>query len=73
MDTNLNIFGIKVKGKSPAVFLLVIPMVIIAYFMSCVLLYAIVNLFGVLEFTWMNGFYLLIVYTAAHSIFSGGD
>lgn len=73
MDTNLNILGIKIKGKSPAVFVLVIPLLVIAYFMSCVLLYSVVNFFDILEFTWMNGLYLMIVYAAAKGIFSGGE
>ena len=69
MTYNIDVFGFKVKGETPFIFLLIPVGLIIGYLAGCLILYSIVQLFGILEFSWINGFYTLVLIGTAKSIF----
>ena len=67
----LNVLGMRVVGKSPIIYAILPVFMAIAYLVSCASLYAFVQMFGMVEFSWMNGVYWAIVVATLMAIFGG--
>lgn len=66
----VNIFGIEFKGEDKRIILLMPVAVVAAYLASAVVLYAFVNLTGLLLFSWINAVYASILIYALHLTFN---
>jgi hypothetical protein len=72
-DYTLNVFGMQIYGQSPIIYMLLPVFLAIAYLVSCASLYAFVQMFGIVEFSWMNGVYWAIVVGTIGWIFRNGS
>ena len=78
-EYNLDMLGLKLKGLESKAQMLIMAiifapvMLLIWYLITCMCLYAFVQLTGLLTFTWTNGLYAMILLIVANSIFSRGD
>lgn len=72
-EYTVNVFGMKVKGKSIWVFAIVPVFLVVAYLGCAVSLYAFETLLGVPEFSWANVAWFMIVIATCMVAFKGGD
>ena len=66
-------FGVKYEGLWIWAILIVVVVVIAAYLLSCLVLYAFVHLTGHLSFSWINGLWTFILLVTAVVVFSSRD
>lgn len=69
----LNVFGMRIKGKSVWIYALFPVFLVVAYAGCAISLYAFDTLLGVPEFSWANTFWWMIVLATFMAIFNGGD
>lgn len=74
-EYTVTIAGMRVKGKSLLVYLLIPVFLAIVYLAACASLYAFVQMFEIAEFSWMNGVYWAIIVATLAAIFgkTGGN
>lgn len=74
-DLTLTVLGMRLNGTIPFILLMAIIVISIAYLVSCASLYAFVQMFGIVEFSWMNGIYWAIIVCTLMTIFGskGGN
>lgn len=73
MVFSIDTLGFHIKSKSPLVLLFLPIPILIVYLIGCITLWAFVGLFGILEFTWVNGFYTAILLSVIKIIFAKSD
>lgn len=69
-EYTLTVFGMNIVGKSPIIYALVPVLLVVAYLISCASLYSFAQMFGIVEFSWMNGIYWMIVVSTIGWIFN---
>lgn len=72
-EYTVNVFGMKLKGKSVWVFAIVPVFLVVAYLFCAVSLYAFDTLFGIPTFTYTNAFWWMIAIATCMVAFKGGD
>jgi len=68
-ECTLNFFGMRVRGQSPFIFILIPIFAGLMYLGACASLYAFAQMFGIVEFSWINGVYWAIVIATMIAIF----
>ena len=70
---SLNVFGMRIKGKTLWIYALLPVFLVVAYLGCAVSLYAFDTLLGIPEFSWTNAFWWMIVLATFMATFNGGD
>ena len=73
MVYKISTLGFSVKSESPKVLLLLPIPVIVVYLIGCASLWSFTQLFGMTDFTWVNGAYAGFLLAIARAVFSKGD
>lgn len=74
-DLTLTVLGMRLNGTIPFILMMVIVVIGVAYLAACASLYAFVQMFGIVDFSWMNGIYWAIIVSTLIAIFGskGGN
>ena len=75
---NVNLFGLKIKGSGEppkwyVVLMMMVGIAILAYLVLALVLYASIQLYPWVDFSWVNAFWFAIVVAAAKFIFGRDD
>lgn len=72
MKVTLPFFNFETNAAIGALLVaLIVVVLLLAYLFACLVLYCFVKLTGLLEFSWLNGFYTLVLMIAAMVCFKG--